>query len=115
MEDLPPLLRRHPALAGLAGASSAVLAVPDPARAFTIAGLAITNGVGSLVIFPSSSVTVGGGIYNDHAMLMVSNCTISGNSALFAAGIYNAGTLNITNSTINGNIGGSGGIIANGN
>src|SRR5687768_12159245 len=40
LKDLPPLLRRHPALAGLAGASSAVLAVPDAARAFTIAGLA---------------------------------------------------------------------------
>src|SRR4051812_30044044 len=38
--SLPPLLRRHPALAGLAGASTAVLAVPDAARAYTIAGLA---------------------------------------------------------------------------
>jgi transcription-repair coupling factor (superfamily II helicase) len=40
LRSLPQLLRRHPALAGLAGASSAVLAVPDPARAFTVAGLA---------------------------------------------------------------------------
>jgi transcription-repair coupling factor (superfamily II helicase) len=40
LRSLPPLLRRHPALAGLVGASSAVLAVPEPARAFTIAGLA---------------------------------------------------------------------------
>ena len=37
---LPPLLRRHPALAGLAGASTAVLAVPEAARAYAIAGLA---------------------------------------------------------------------------
>ncbi|MDQ2826856.1 MAG: transcription-repair coupling factor [Actinomycetota bacterium] len=40
LRSLPPLLRRHPTLAGLAGASSAVLAVPEPARAFAIAGLA---------------------------------------------------------------------------
>src|SRR5947209_18190463 len=40
LRSLPPLLRRHPALAGLAGASSAVLAVSEPARAFTVAGLA---------------------------------------------------------------------------
>src|SRR5437660_4101627 len=62
-----------------------------PSNTVTIAGLAITNGVGSLVIFPSSSVTVGGGIYNDHAMLMVSNCTISGSSASRGSGIYNNG------------------------
>src|SRR6266581_1742723 len=74
----------------------------------TIAGLAITNGVGSLVIFPSSSVTVGGGIYNDHAMLMVSNCTISGSSASRGSGIYNNGnsgsaTLTVSASTLSGN------------
>src|SRR3954463_3837901 len=40
LRSLPPLLRHHPALAGLAGASTAVLAVPDAARAYTIAGLA---------------------------------------------------------------------------
>ena len=40
LRDLPPLLARHPGLAGLAGASSAVLAVAEPARAFAIAGLA---------------------------------------------------------------------------
>ena len=40
LQSLPPLLRRHPALAGLAATSSAVLAAPEAARAFTIAGLA---------------------------------------------------------------------------
>ena len=39
LRSLPPLLRHHPALSGLAGASSAVLAVPDAARAYAIAGL----------------------------------------------------------------------------
>ncbi len=43
LRSLPPLLRHHPALAGLAGASTAVLAVPDAARAFTIAGLALLS------------------------------------------------------------------------
>jgi len=40
LQSLPPLLRHHPAVAGLAGASAEVLAVPEAARAFTIAGLA---------------------------------------------------------------------------
>ena len=42
-------------------------------RTVTIAGLTITNGNG----FGSS----GGGIYNDHATLTVTNSTLSGNSA----------------------------------
>ena len=37
---VPPLLRAEPALAALAGASHGVLAVPEPARAITVAGLA---------------------------------------------------------------------------
>src|SRR4029453_18520303 len=41
----------------------------------TIAGLSITNG------FVSSNFGAGGGIYNDHAVLTLSDCTISGNSA----------------------------------
>ncbi len=50
LHDLPPLLRRHPGLAGLAGASSAVLAVAEPARAFAIAGLAGLTGRHPLVV-----------------------------------------------------------------
>src|SRR5206468_50828 len=66
----------------------------------TISGLTITNGQAS----PSS----GGGIYNDHSTLTVSSCTISGNSAFDGGGIYNNGysgsaTLEILNSTLNGN------------
>ena len=44
----------------------------------TIAGLTITNGLAN-----SNS---GGGIYNDHAALTISNCAISGNSSIGAAG-----------------------------
>ena len=37
--SLPPLLSGEEGVTRLAGASSAVLAVPDPARAFVVAGL----------------------------------------------------------------------------
>jgi transcription-repair coupling factor (superfamily II helicase) len=40
LRSLPPLLRADPTLSALAGRGAAVLAVPEPARAFTIAGLA---------------------------------------------------------------------------
>ncbi|MDQ4134375.1 MAG: transcription-repair coupling factor [Actinomycetota bacterium] len=50
LQALPPLLRRHPALGGLAGTASSVLAVPEPARAFVIAGLAHLSGRHPLVV-----------------------------------------------------------------
>ncbi|MDQ4096534.1 MAG: transcription-repair coupling factor, partial [Actinomycetota bacterium] len=50
VRDLPPLLRHHPEIAGLAGASAAVLAVPEPARAFTVAGLAHLSGRHPIVV-----------------------------------------------------------------
>ena len=40
LTELPALLREEPAVAQVLGRSSAVLAVPDPARALTLAGLA---------------------------------------------------------------------------
>jgi transcription-repair coupling factor (superfamily II helicase) len=39
MTDLPPLLRDDPALLEVLGRTTAVLAVPEPARAFAVAGL----------------------------------------------------------------------------
>jgi transcription-repair coupling factor (superfamily II helicase) len=39
LRQLPLLLRHHPAVSALVGTSSAVVAVPEPARAFTVAGL----------------------------------------------------------------------------
>ncbi|MFN2608677.1 MAG: transcription-repair coupling factor [Acidimicrobiales bacterium] len=44
LRDLPPLLRHHAALSGLLGSTSAVVAVPEAARAFTVAGLASVSG-----------------------------------------------------------------------
>ncbi|MFN2506832.1 MAG: DEAD/DEAH box helicase, partial [Acidimicrobiales bacterium] len=40
LQSLPALLRHHPLVPGLIGTSSAVIAVPEPARAFFVAGLA---------------------------------------------------------------------------
>jgi hypothetical protein len=68
-----------------------------PGQTVTISGLTITNGSG-------------GGIYNDHAVLTLNNCTITGNSSSFGA-IHNDGvndghaTLQINNSSITDNSG----------
>jgi transcription-repair coupling factor (superfamily II helicase) len=40
LRELPPLLRDEPAFGRIIGAANAVVAVPEPARAFAIAGLA---------------------------------------------------------------------------
>ena len=82
-------------------------------KTVTISGLMITNG--------NSGTDAGGGIYNDHATLTLSECTISGNSASFTGGgIFNDGfggsaNLEINNCTISGNSapGGSAGGIFN--
>jgi CSLREA domain-containing protein len=77
----------------------------------TISGLTIRNGADNFG---------GGGIYNDHAILTVTNSTISGNSGdSVGGGIYSdanggSATLTVTNSTISGNSasGMGGGIIS---
>jgi len=84
-----------------------------PATTVTVSGLTVTNG--------SMTNDFGGGIYNDHSTLTLSNCTVSGNSATFGAGgIYSDGhagsaILESSNSTFSGNSasGGSGGGIFN--
>jgi len=50
LTDLPPLLRDEPALTSVLGRASAVLAVPEPARAITIAGLAAVSGRSPLLV-----------------------------------------------------------------
>jgi hypothetical protein len=54
----------------------------SPNLNITIAGLTIVDGVNAIN---------GGGIYNDHSILTLSNCTLSGNSAFDGGGIYNDG------------------------
>src|SRR6476646_3821538 len=71
----------------------------------TISGLTITNG-------SAPSPQFGGGIYNDHATLTLSSCTISGNAANqgVGGGIFNdQATLTVLNSTLSGNSAASGG------
>ena len=50
LRDLPPLLREEPGFASVLGRSSAVLAVPEPARALTIAGLATLSARRPIVV-----------------------------------------------------------------
>ncbi|MEO6317623.1 MAG: transcription-repair coupling factor, partial [Acidimicrobiales bacterium] len=50
LRDLPPLLREEPGLASVLGRSSAVLAVPEPARALAIAGLATLSSRRPIVV-----------------------------------------------------------------
>jgi N-acetylneuraminic acid mutarotase len=76
-----------------------------PGETVTISGLTITNGHAS---------DSGAGIYNDHAVLILSNCVITGNLAAgnMGGGIHNDGknighaTLQINNSLITNNSGG---------
>ena len=72
----------------------------SPGKTVTISGLTIINGSA-----PTPNYW-GGGIYNDHADLTLSNCVISGNSADqgVGGGVFNdAGTLTLSNCTISGN------------
>jgi transcription-repair coupling factor (superfamily II helicase) len=50
LQELPPRLRDEPALAEVLGRSNAVLAVPEPARAITVAGLAHLSGRRPLLV-----------------------------------------------------------------
>src|SRR4051812_6379398 len=50
MKQLPPLLREEPALAAMIGSNTAVVAVPETARAITIAGLTHLSGRHPLVV-----------------------------------------------------------------
>ena len=71
----------------------------------TIAGLTITNGDGEFDFLHGG----GGGIYNDHATLVIDRCTVSGNYDPYVGGaVYNDGfngsaTLTVTNSTFSNN------------
>jgi hypothetical protein len=80
-----------------------------PSITVAISSLTVTNGLGA---------SVGGGIYNDHAALIISNCILSGNLAQWGGGIENDGsggtaTLQIVSSTLSGNLGGVGGALYN--
>jgi hypothetical protein len=79
-------------------AASAVFHV-TPIESVTISDLTIRNGQGGQDGF-------GGGVVNDAgATLTLTHSTLSGNTAGYGAGIYNAGTLTVVNSTVSGNVG----------
>ncbi len=50
LRDLPPLLREEPGFASVLGRSSAVLAVPEPARALVVAGLSTLSSRRPIVV-----------------------------------------------------------------
>ena len=81
----------------------------NPGKTVTISGLTIKNG-------SAPSPYYGGGIYNDHANLTLSNCAIIGNSAPqgVGGGIFNdQGTLVVSGSSLSGNSCWYGGGISN--
>ena len=80
-------------------------------KTVTISDLTITQGKADLV----GDFFFGGGIYNDHSTLTLSNCTLSRNSAQSGGGgIYNDhSTLTVSNCTLSGNSAGDGGGIFN--
>jgi hypothetical protein len=78
----------------------------DPqVQVVTISGLTIADGTGISV----GGQDLGGGIYNDHADLTLSNCTVSGNAVSGnGGGIYQyQGTVTLNSSTVSANTAGS--------
>src|ERR1017187_7538504 len=110
------LLGPGPANLAISGNSiSRVFHVANAVNALII-GLGITNGAVS-GSFPGNE---GGGIWNDHSVLILSNCSAAGNSGGGGngAGIYSDGSsgyaqLSIIASTVSGNTGWSGAGIYN--
>ncbi|HUM71200.1 MAG TPA: CSLREA domain-containing protein, partial [Chloroflexota bacterium] len=76
----------------------------------------------NVVVSNNTTVMEGGGVYATNGRLIITNSTISGNSARSGGGLYNAGELSplnipsrveISNSTISGNSADSGGGVYN--
>ena len=77
-----------------------------PGHVVSIAGLIISNGVALQGTTPANR---GGGIFNDHSVLTVTDCSLNGNSSRSGGGVFSNGefsgsaTLTINNSTLGGN------------
>src|SRR4051812_4508538 len=85
-----------------------------PGKVVGISDLTVTNGSANKQPVPD-----GGGVYNDHATLTVSNCTINNNAAFRdGGGVHNAGaaTMTLNDCAITGNATGNdgGGVCNNG-
>jgi hypothetical protein len=91
-------------------------------RVFHVSGGATAMVVGLTITNGSVSFNNGGGIYNDHSILTVSNCILSGNSvtndggAIYNDGFFGSATLEVLNSSLIGNSAGlnGGGIVNEG-
>jgi len=75
--------------------ASRVFDLGNGARSVTLSGLTISNGF---------SNNYGGGIFlQGGSALLVSGCTLSGNSATYGGAIFSGGTLTVTGCTLSGN------------
>ncbi len=94
------------------GADQLTISGNNASRVFGVTSSAtvVINGV-TISGGNSGSGSNGGGVFNVGS-LTVTNSTISGNTGYWGGGIFSLGTLNVTNSTISGNTaaGGGGGI-----
>jgi hypothetical protein len=71
-----------------------------PGKTVTLSGLTIRNGDAT----GNNTQLIGGGIYNDHGTLTVTNAEILNNKGTLGGGIYdNVGTVTLTNVTVSGN------------
>jgi hypothetical protein len=92
-------------------ANGAGLYVNGGALTISTSHITTNQGIGGLGgLYGHDGPGQGGGLYNS-GTLMVSNSTLSGNLCSYAGGgIANYGTLTVSNSNLAGNIGGGGGI-----
>jgi fibronectin-binding autotransporter adhesin len=80
----------------------------------TLENLTLKNGSGGSTNLPLGIAKTGGGIYNA-GTLTVSDCTLAGNSSGYSGGgIYCNGTVTVSDCTLSGNSAYSGGGISNG-
>ena len=61
----------------------------------------------------NTAVTDGGGVYNDVGLVYLIRGTVAGNSATYGGGIFNLGTLELTDTTVSNNTAYGGGGIVN--
>ena len=88
-----------------------VLAITaDPrVQVVNLSGLTIRDGIGII----AGGHNVGGGIFNDHAALTLTACTVTGNTVGDlgqGGGIFNTGTLIVNSSTVSDNAAGGNGL-----
>ncbi|MGI8691106.1 MAG: choice-of-anchor Q domain-containing protein, partial [Thermomicrobiales bacterium] len=117
-----PALNKNVAITGpTGGAGVTVQAAATPNSAtygVFVVNSGVTASIANLTIANGNAANGGsGGGIGNRGTLTVTSSTLSGNSAQFGGGIYNAGgTLTVTNSTLSANStsGGGGGILNNG-